>query len=354
MVQGLGRLFDDLTRVALGVDPERLRRRVALLPESPGWVFALPRYAVREGGLIGAPFHAAVLDYFQLALGKRARIVWLHEMEDLKTLLLDPAVTHLVLGGHGSMRGYSFEGLAGLPAETIARVLSWLRRQAEELAPLVAETAENSVAVYNAVAKSLGAGWRAWDLADFETIAATPGFRKKKLLILFACSVDEIHVAKTPEEFRGVLLSVLSRSPETTAALEARQRGDSFFFSPLSPSANRSFREALPTVLSTVAKKLGKPLQIEAQPDFVGVVAEESRRFPGLSWVHDFLRNPEGHDWDAETYVQELREALTSTRTKAAASRVPRRPKKENLHGPDGCGGTSSGIPEDGNGGPGE
>jgi hypothetical protein len=47
-----------------------------------------------------------------------------------------------------------------------------------------------------------------------------------------------------------------------------------------------------------VSARLGKPLVVRPAADFLDLLADEVARFPGESWIHDFVANPLGVPWD--------------------------------------------------------
>ena len=308
---GLNRLFMDLSREILGVDPRQTARLVSQLPRDEGAVLAMGGYLVRAGGLAGVVLHQVGTDCLQLALGKRLRIVWLGERGELENLLLNPSVTEIRLIGHGTMESFAYEGFTGPPEQTLARLLSWCRENASEIGSGLVETIErrNAKPLLAHLDRELRLGWRSWDYADFQAIARRAEYRVKDKLVLYACGLDEVIVRDAPNGFRRTLLEVVDTQKQAARWLAFRRSGKSFSLSPVSTAADRSFRSGLPRLLAEVARRLG-PLQIEGRRDFVKLLARDARRFPGASWAQDFVLWPEGRVWETAELVRDIREAL--------------------------------------------
>jgi hypothetical protein len=308
--RGLERLFRDLGRELFGIDAAETRGLVERLPEKEGWVIAFGGYL--EEGAPGVAFHRLAADYIQISLGSRMRVVWLRAREDLEELLLDPAVKRLVLAGHASMGSYSFQGFRGPPEEVAARLLSWAAANAAELAleASAALAAGDGRSLRAYLARELGLGWETWRYEDFERIAALPRFEKKERIILYACSTGEVIVHPQEDGFEAALVAELREQPGIASLLHFRRERGGYSIDPLSPSAAPAFREALPQLLAGVRRRLGSPFRVEAGRNFLELLANQSSRFPGVSWGHDFLSQPEGFTWSTERLVAEVREAL--------------------------------------------
>ncbi|MBI4605455.1 MAG: hypothetical protein HY721_26110 [Planctomycetes bacterium] len=312
VVRGLERLFADLSREVLGLDPLSTARAVEALERDGGLVAAFSGYGVRAGEPFGLPFQLAVTDYLWALRGARGRLVWLREQADLDALLADPTVRRLVLVGHGSMEGYGYEGLTGPPEETIARCLAWAKARAGELAPrlqsLVEEGDPRPIRAF--LEDELSLGWRGWGYEDFARLAARPGFQAKDEIVLYACSVDELEVRGVPEGFREALFAEIGASSDAASWLELRRAGSSWLFEAVDPSTGESFRDAIPGFLAAVQRRLGRPLDVEVKRDWVKLLARRSGRFAGTAWVGDYAAWPSGQTWSEQDLAARVREAL--------------------------------------------
>ncbi len=323
VMRGIERLFADLTREALGLDPCETARLVGVLPDG-GWSLAAGGYFVRAGEPFLLPLHRVAADYLQLARGSKIKIEWLRERADLERILLDPAAKRIILAGHASIDGYAFEGFTGPPEETLARLLAWIRDHAGDLAPRLRQVVEEGdfelEPLRSFLDRELDTGWRRWSYADFQAIASRPGFVPKERLIVYACSVGEVEVevevAALAAELRMALLAELRASEDAGQWLEFSQHGRTFTFSPLRPAADRRFREAFPALLGAVGRRMNGsgPVHVEARRDFSRLLARETGRFPGISSALDFLSKPDGTAWEPEDVVRDVKREMAGAR----------------------------------------
>ncbi len=321
VVRGLENLFGDLVREFLGFDTRECNRLVEALPQDEASVIAIAGYTLEE--MAGSPFHRVATDVAQLAQGVGSRIVWLEREEDLNRLLLDPSIRRMLLWGHGSFDGYSFFGLTGRPEETVSRLLIWARCHAEELALRINRLWEKTPSKVAArgispthdllrfIQRGLDQTYAGWSMREFRALTQTDGFRKKDRITFWACGIDELEVRDVPPTFEEALTAELEVDPQEGAWLGVGRSSSSgvlknYKFYPLSPSCLESFQREFPGLMRRVRTRLGQPFLVTERADFLDLLSEESSRFPGLSWISDFMVFPLGMTWDSAKLVESL------------------------------------------------
>ena len=256
---------------------------------------------MNDGSLFGAPLQRAGFAYFQIAAGRRFGVRWIRSVSDVEELLLDSSIRRVYLAGHASMHRFVFGGLTGRPEETLSRFPEWLRRHSTHLAPHIDRALRgrtSGLAAY--LNASFGITWRALERSDFDRIASHPEFRKKERVTLYTCSGAELRVSSTDERWSAVLREVLRERSDTFEWLDVDWRGDTALLGPLVPRSLETFQSELPSLLRTVANRVGGTLRVEAEPNFADALADDARRFPGTSWIHDFIEKPEGRRWSTD------------------------------------------------------
>jgi len=313
VARGLERLCADLCREVLGLDPRTTARLVEGLPAARDGVILITGYAVRAGEPAGLLLLPVLLDYLHLSLGERFAVHWVRGRDDLEAALVDPALRRVVLMEHASLSSFAFEGLTGPPQESLPCLLEWIRLRANDLAPHLEKVLHDGDTrpLASFLSEELDAGWRRWELADLAALAARPDFVPKDRITLFACAVDEVVVEAADKRFRDALLEELQAHPDAGEWLSFDARDAVVTLEPLWPDADARFRAGLPTLLQAAKRRWGqKALRVAARPDFLKLLARETRRFPGTASGYDYARHPVGFSWDPADLVRRIEKAL--------------------------------------------
>ena len=196
---GLRVLFEDLSRAVFGIDPNAVSKLVRQLPRDQGWALAVGGYGVRAGEPLGAPFYALTLDVFQLALGQRAWVVWLSDMDHLRRLLEDPKIERLALMGHGASRSYAFEGLTGEPTATLARLLQWSGGHVRRWSRVLGQASRgNTQPLDEFIGGELSLQWRRWGERENQSLLQSGSYQPKDEIVIYACCVNELSIRVKP------------------------------------------------------------------------------------------------------------------------------------------------------------